>query len=76
MQARSGGFAYFMWRIDVLGPGDLSADLTIVQTDKCIDSCGACLCSYVKSQFMLAAKYAYKGELVDKNGAAAAKMAI
>lgn len=37
-----GFFAYFMWGIDVLGLRDLSADLTIVLSDKCIDSCGTC----------------------------------
>lgn len=31
-----------MWGIDVLGLRDLSADLTIVLNDKCIDSCGTC----------------------------------
>lgn len=41
-QASSGGFAYFMWGIDVLGLRDLSADLTIVLNDKCIDSSGTC----------------------------------
>lgn len=60
-----GGFAYFMWGINVLGPGDLSADLTIVQNDKCIDSCGACLCSRIRSTIMHGAKYAHRGELVD-----------
>lgn len=65
LQARSGGFAYFMWGINVLGPGDLSADLTIVQNDKCIDSCGACLCSRIRSTIMHGAKCAYRGELVD-----------
>lgn len=60
-----GGFAYFMWGINVLGPGDLSTDLTIVQNDKCIDSCGACLCSRIRSTIMHGAKYAYRGELVN-----------
>lgn len=64
LQAHSGGFAYFMCEINVLGPGDLSADLTIVQNDKCIDSFGALLCSYIRSLFMAGAEYEYKSEFV------------
>lgn len=36
------GFCILYAGNQCLGPSDLSADLTIVQNDKCIDSCGAC----------------------------------
>lgn len=45
--------AYFIWGIDVLGLRDLSADLTIVVNDKCIDSCSVCFVPTLKVRLLL-----------------------
>ncbi len=46
-------FCIFYMGINVLGLCDLSADLTIVVNDKCIDSCGACIVPTSKVRVLL-----------------------